>query len=105
MRPPLGGPCCPADEAMVTKLVMDPQSKPGYEWCAHRECWVHEDVCRNNAYQKGVARCLACRQLPLFDPEEICPVARKKGRRFASGPPEGGALRKRRGPGAGQGNT
>ncbi len=88
---------------MPIKPITDPEPRPGYEWCAPRECWVHEDVCRNNAYQRGVRRCLACRQLPLFDPCEIQFVRGKVGRRIAPESSRGGPLKKGRGSKAGRG--
>jgi hypothetical protein len=40
-------------------------------WCADRECWVHREICRSNAYAKGWSRCLACLQITLFPAEAL----------------------------------
>ena len=46
-------------------------SSTGFIWCSRRDCWVCAEICRINAYQKAVKKCLACLQLSLFPSDPV----------------------------------
>ncbi len=35
-------------------------------WCAHKQCWVHRQICRRKAFTLGEKKCLMCLQLTLW---------------------------------------